>query len=1284
MFGRLEPFESPFFSTIRTEGLRYLTREGFMRRVIFGFMVLGLFAAVGMAQTTGRLSGSVSSPDGLIPGATVMVTDNQTGKSQNTITNATGAFKFEKLPFGIYTIKITSQGFKTYIANDVKIDAGQEYTLNPTLEVGDISVIVTVEAGADLINSSNAELSTTVSPKQILDLPIDGRNPLSLLSLQAGVNATAFNHVNGQRTSSTNFTRDGINVQDNFIRTGGFVQDRPSVDDTGEFTVTTQNSGADLGGGGSAQIRLITPRGGNEFHGAGYLYNRNNYFAANEFGNNAVGVEKPFLNRNQFGGKIGGPLPLPGFGVGTPWFHTGKAFFFVNYERFLLRQTTSKDVTVLKSQFRNGTFTYTDSGGTQRTVNILSGMGLDLSGPNAGVFTSAGGAIPVDPTIQTRVLDRAPGVGNGVDRNGILSQQLLFNQANNDTRDGLTMRFDFDINDSNGVYFVYKYNKNADDRTDIDGTFNVTPVNTQGGPTNTYLMSYTTVLGSNFTNEIRGAYSSSDPFFFRDPNFPTDYLIGGIPFTTNPQSTFQSQGRKTDQYTLQNNSSYSSGNHTLRFGIDYNAQRITSETNFGATPTFNISSTANPQTPGLTNALFPGGISSTDLSRANSLRYFLGGIVGSGSVAASFVNPSQGLVIGAPQIEDFKYDTYGLYFADSWRATRELTLNLGLRWDYFSPLKNPDLVYLEPDLEGASGVGDIRTNMLDPTGRYVLIGNNSGVPGQFFKADKNNFGPVLSFAYGPRDRGGFMNAIFGDTGVVRGGFRVGYINDEYVRGPDNAAGANAGLGRVTVNALVGGNPQFNRRFNSLPGFITPAAPVLPISFAQGNAANGFFFNTVFAVDPDIQMQRNHQYNLGFSREIGFDTAIEFRYVGGRSNNMVRGFDFNQVRIEGGGFLNDFLAARNNCRIAVAQSPTRYLDTGCSSAEMRGTGLPGQVTVGPTINGLLGFGIIRDYIQRGIVGQMALLYIQNGLNGFGGADLLLNPNAGVVDLLTNGGKYRYDSFQFEVRKRFTDGLQFQGNYTFGKTLSDIQGDGQTRFDPFLDYFNQGLEYARADYDRTHTININANYELPFGRGKWLLNRGGIVDKIFGGWQLTSIMNFSSGQPISIKDINGTLNRTGRSNRQTANSNLSIEEIRALTGLVFQDGRIYYINPSVISSVPGAGQGSATNGNLEPTVDNRFPGQVFFRAQPGQTGTLPRNFLDGPWYYNVDAGLIKNIRFGERFNVQFRAEAFNVFNKTNWFIGENSSIFDVDSSSFGQVSLDNNYGPRIMQFAVRLEF
>jgi hypothetical protein len=1235
-------------------------------------------SAIIFAQTTtGRLIGTVSGPDGLLPGATVTVTDTQTNREYTAVTDSDGSFQFEQLSFGVYTVRISQQGFKTFVATDVKIDANREYSLKPVLEIGSVEVEVTVQAGADLLNSSNGELSNTVSPRQVLELPINGRNPLALLNLQAGVNATS-SSINGQRSSSANYTRDGINVQDNFIRTGGFVQDRPTVDDTGEFAVITQNAGANFGGGGSTQVLLVTPRGGSDFHGALFEYNRNSRFAANTFGNNASNTKRPFLNRNQFGGKISGPAWIPGFGEGTPSWHKDKAFFFVSYERFLLRQTTPLTRRVLLSQYRDGTFTYRDTGGVLRTVNVLTGAGL--TGP---IPASQGGVLAVDPVIQARFLALTPSVGNGTLQNtgtaGSLTQSYVFNQNDNDTRNGFTGRFDVDLNDRNNVYFVYKFNDNKDDRQTDGGGFNQIPFGTQGGPTDFYLLSYNSTWGSNLTNEVRGAFNRSKPFFNQADNFPTNYLIGGLPLgLSSPEPSFQKQGRDTAQYTFQDNASYVWGDHALRFGADINAQRIRSQTNFNAVPIYNITTTGNTLTPRLTATLFPGGIGATDRTLADNLRYLLGGIVGSGTVAANFVGPGTGAVIGAPSLQKFEYETIGLYFADQWRVSSELTVNLGLRWDYFTPLRNPDQVYLEPDLHGANTIEEVKAAVLNPIGNYVLLGTNAGKPGHFFKPDLNNFGPNVSFAYSPRKVGGFLGGLLGRDGqtVFRGGFRLGYINDEYIRSADNAAAGNAGL-NFTLRANNAQN--INARFNSLPGFPAPPAINIPISFATGNTNAGNFFNTIFAIDPNLQTQQNMEYNFGVTREIGWDTAVEVRYVGGRSNSLVRGVDYNQVNVRANGFLTDFLTARNNCRILQA-SLNQPL---ASCADATGSqGLPGQSTNMPVFASLPGGGLLTNTAVTGPIAQgnaadLAILYVTNGLDG--NVPFLPNTNAGPVDVLINGGKYRYNALQAEIRRRFTNGLSFQANYTFQKILTDVQSDAQARFDPYLDNNQLAVENGRADYDRTHTINVNAIYELPFGKGKKFLNSGGWKNTVFGGWQVTSIVNVSSGAPLSIKDVDGTINRVARAGRQTAFSNLTAAQIKDLIGIFKVNGKIYYINPSVIGP-----DGSATNSNLEATGNSSFPGQVFFNVQPGQTGNLPRNFFNGPWYINWDAGLIKNISFNERMRLQLRGEAFNVLNHTNYFIADNSAIFDIDSTTFGQIAPTSTFSPRIMQFAVRFEF
>jgi hypothetical protein len=1225
-------------------------------------LILFTFAIITPAQSgTGRLTGVVAGTDGLVPGVAVTLTDGKTGRVYSTTTNDRGAYNFEHIPPGVYQLKVTADGFKSYVAKGIKIDTNRTYSLNPELEIGDVAVEVVVQAGSELINSANAELSTTVTPQQVLSLPLNGRNPLALLSLQAGVNPTAGNHINGQRTSSTNFTRDGINVQDNLIRTGAFVPDQPTVDDIDEFTVTTQNAGAELGNGASAQVNFITPRGESEFHGALFIYNRNARFAANTFGNNATKTAKPFLNRNQLGGKVSGPIVRD------------KIFFFASYERFLLRQTSARNARILLNQYRDGTFNYTDLAGVERTVNVLTGKGFRFPIPPAA-------QLPVDPTITARVLTEMPKQGNGVIQSGGLTQELAQNIRNNRTRDTLQTRVDADLNDKNNIYGVFRIVDETNDRPDVNFGFDKAPFAHTTATTKFLLGGWNTIIGSNFTNEFRAALNYSNPFFHEATKLPKDFIIGGLPFgLTNPQPTFQRQSRDTKQYTIQNNSTYSFGNHVMRFGFDYNSQDITATTNSNRIPEWRIANRSNRRVPRIPPILFPGGISGVDRNRANSLRALLGGIVGRGSVTAPYQS-GKGPVIGTERVRNLKYQTYGFYVSDQWRMRPDLTLTLGLRWDYFTPVENPDQVYLEPDLKGAETLNSMREALLDPDGRYVLLGNNAEKAGRFFKPDLNNFAPSFGVAWTPDFEKGPFAWLFGEGGktVIRGSFRLGYINDEHIRSVDNAAGVNPGLNFTrTLRHL-------DARFDDLPELELPEFTPPPYTFARQNRLDGNFFNTVFAIDPKLQMQRNMQYSFGIQREIGDNTAIEFRYVGSRSNNMVRGFDFNQLRITNqnpdASLLKIFLTARNNCRI-VKRAAKEFLDQGCTPfGYAGGQGLPGQVDLLFTpIFSLASIPAVRLLINEGTPADLGLFVVLIGRNPPGAASLLANNNAGVVDLITNGGKYRYDALQAEFRRRLSDGLRLQANYTFSKVLSDVPNDSQARFNPYLDFNNQGLEYSRADYDRTHTVNINATYELPFGQGKRFLNQGGAVDKILGGFELNGIVNISSGVPFSIKDINGTLNRRGRSNRQTANSSLTQSQIREQIGIFHKKGIVYFINPDFISP-----EGSATNGNVEAVPDRRFPNQVFFRVQPGETGTLQRSFLNGPWYFNVNMGLLKTIKFGERYKLQFRAEAFNFLNRTNFDIDENSNIFNVDSDTFGQIPLSSTYAPRIMQFALRFEF
>ena len=1242
------------------------SRPVFQSASLILFLALVAVVPTSFGQSaTGRLVGTVSGPDGVLANASVVVTDNQTKQSHTVTTNNEGAFIFPQLDVGVYSVNVSASGFKTFVATDVRIDVGKEYALNPTLEVGQIQESVTVIGGSDIINSTNAELSNTVTETQLLGLPINGRDPSALIQLQPGVSQGG--EVNGQRTSAQNITRDGLNVQDNFIREGNFNPDRPRIDDVSEFTVVTQNANASLGSGGSSQIQYVTARGGTEFHGSLYDYSQNAALASNGFFNNRNGIEKPPLNQNQFGGKVSGPIYLPHFGTGGRALEPSKkGFFFFAYEGLRLPQTTSTTRTILTPSARQGIFTYIDDNSVTRQFDVLGTQGLTTN-----------------PLISSRILANLPAVGNNNQvGDGLNTTGFTFNQRADVKINLATTRIDYDINDRKSINFVWHRTTDNFLRPDTDtGGFNSVPFGVQDSTTNELVGAYNWTINSRLNNEVRGGYQKSNPFF-NTGGLPTDFNIS-LPLTDSPENSFLPQGRTTKLYNIQDNAVYSRGSHSFRFGGQDNFYRIASfggasvptyfldNSNF---PNFGFVPANTPNVPPL--FIIPGLSDPNQVGIANALQSELAGLVGESQNTFNVTSRTSGFVPGAPVINTLNYDNLSFYLTDQWRIRPNLTLNLGLRYELFTGINDPSGLRLEVVTGGLNP----SAALLNPNGTFDFVGGNAGSSGQFFKSDKNNFAPNIGFAYTPNFKSKLIRGIFPGEGktVIRGGFSESYINDEYVRSPDNAL-QNQGLSVTPINFGL------TSLISSPPPVVSPPFNAPPLSFASINAlAPGA--NVAFLIDPTLQMPRVEQYNFGVQRELGFKSVLEIRYVGNRSNQLIRTVDLNQVDIRGNGFLNDYIRARSNLLLTGNAACTPAQNAGCQT-----------LTVFPQLvnGGSLNTSAVVNLLQNGSVADLARRYVTLGQTG--SVQILPNQNMGILDLLGNLGESNYNALQVELRRRFSQGLLLQANYTFQKTLDNISpgnpginSEDQTRVAAFLDNQNQHLDYGRADYDQTHVFNFNAVYDLPFGRGKHFFGTShGAVDRVVGGWQLGGILRINTGTPLTIVDPRGTLNRVGRSANQTALTSLTNDQISNLVGIFQQNGNVYYINPSVINS---DGRGAAAFG--QPA----FPGEVFFDNGPGQFGTLARSTINGPLFSQLDLSLTKNIKLSERMRFQIRADAFNVLNHTNFLTGlltpglglngTSNTIFNVNSTTFGQITQANTIGGtglnRIIQVAGRFEF
>jgi hypothetical protein len=308
------------------------------------------------------------------------------------------------------------------------------------------------------------------------------------------------------------------------------------------------------------------------------------------------------------------------------------------------------------------------------------------------------------------------------------------------------------------------------------------------------------------------------------------------------------------------------------------------------------------------------------------------------------------------------------------------------------------------------------------------------------------------------------------------------------------------------------------------------------------------------------------------------------------------------------------------------------------------------------------------IRSGEPADLATLYILNDFVTGPSTSFRTNPDSFVADLITNYSNSSYHAFQTEIRRRVAAGLLFQANYSFSKVLTDSSGSG-TRFDAFLDLKQPQLERARADFDVTHVFNANFVVPLPFGAGhRW---GGGRYERLLGGWNVSSIIGWQSGAPLSILSGRASLNRSARSGENTATTSLTKDELGDIVGFRMTDDGPYFIAPSAISS--------RDNSGVAPDGEPAFAGQEFFHPEPGELGTLQRRLFSGPSAFAFDLAVGKDTRIRESQQVSFGVKIQNVLNHPAFYSG--SQV--IGSTQFGRIG-GVLVGARVMEFHLRYSF
>ena len=762
-------------------------KMGFTRRLVMLLALISLMTTLVPAQvtTSGRLTGVVADANGaLIPKAQIAAKNDQTQTEYKTIANDEGQWTIPSIPNGTYTVSITAQGFKTTVAKEVKVDAGQVATLNTALETGGATEQVVVTGGAEVLQTESSSVATTIVGRQIGELPFSTRDALQLVLTLPGVmtpGTPRTSSLNGLPKGSVNLTLDGANIQDNFLRSsdGFFTSIQAKSDAVQEVTVTTATPGAESGGEGAVQIRFITKSGSPEYHGGAFWQYRSKTFNSNYYFNNIDGLPRDAFILRQFGGNLGGPIIIPGLLKSRD-----KVFFFANYEYFTLPNAYGSlavvgNETVLTNSARAGIFTYKDSSpaGTIRTVDLLA------------LAASKGFPGTQDPTI-------AKGLGlieEAIHKDGALTSRIAqgdynrldyqFQDPGKNIRWFPTIRLDANVTSKHHLEFIHNYQHYFSLPDGVNGQINVYPGSgiVVGSPGQTgsvhrntfsFVAAHRWTINDRLINEVRATSSGNGTSLFFQEFDPRLYGLwdgyaptgGGYIYGFRNRAS-QSR-RNTPVKGLSDNITTLQGAHTLNLGFAFT--RVASFTQAVSTqviPTIAFGlATGDPVNTGSTSLFtttnFPNS-TSTQRGDAGLLYALLTGRVTSIGRSATLNEKTRGFDF-VPFTERNHQNEFAVYAQDAWKARPNLTFNYGLRWEFEPSPINDNLVYTRTGIDGIFGVSG-RGNLFKP-------GVFEGKPTQFslltegekgFNTRHKDFGPSLGFAWSPNVRGGWLGKIVG-------------------------------------------------------------------------------------------------------------------------------------------------------------------------------------------------------------------------------------------------------------------------------------------------------------------------------------------------------------------------------------------------------------------------------------------------------------------------------------------------------------------------------------------
>ncbi len=1245
-------------------------------------LLLGNCLQAAAQSTNASLTGTVSdTSSAVIPAATVTAQNVQTGVTLTSPTNEAGVYNFPSLQPGKYRVSAEKTGFKKYVYTDVTLELSDRITLNFGLDVAAIaSDVVEVNASVDTrLAIGNNSVGGVISGKKVQDLPLPNRDALGLVLTQSGINGSNFS---GARIGTLNISRDGVNVQDQRINVGLQSTVFTSVDLVQEVRVVTSPADAEFGRG-SGQVQMITRSGTNEFHGSLFESHRNTALNANSWFNNQRGTNprtgeevspRDILIRNQFGGRLGGPI----------W--KNKTFFHALYEGQRIATKDAITTTVFTDTARRGIYRFypgVQNGNANALTPTVDFQGNPVRPAAATGELQSVNLLDRDPNrraisaVTQQYISQMPLPNNFQAGDGLNTAGFTWQLPGTSNFDHLSVKIDHSISAKHQLAFSFTREAGSN----LNGFMAQNLPGTPGGNTEQkdffYSLQLISTLSPNLVNEAR--YGALRPRL----RFNAPWEVAGLDALpkagsqayvvdygtiTDPLNISNDpQGRISPSYQFFDSLTWQKNRHTFKGGVE---MRFVSTNGFNS---FDVMPRAVTGSGGaaVQNVTTITGIGQNATAAVNILNDLAGSL---GSIRQAFNSPggaSPTFLAGEGKQRTWQQREFSFFFKDDFKLRPNLTLNLGMRYEFYGvPYdangKTVGLVGGSSSIFGLSGksLSDLFKPGVLPGAATQLeqVGKNSVNPDRLlFDNDLNNFAPAVGFSWAPK----FLGE---NKTVIRAGYGIGYERNS-LRLLDVLAGDQPGLRSVTTFTQTGFLNLANAPF-PLSAIGTPLSLVPLTDRTQ----------TVRAYDTNQRTPYVQNFNVSVQRSITNDMVIEARYVGNKGTRLIRGYDLNEANIFENGLLEAFNAVVAGGTHPLLERIFNGLNLGLGA--INGT----TVTAGASLRSNAN---TRDFFAFNNPGSFAN-YL-NTTNNFvtNRGDLLrraglpenfivANPQFASARLTSNLASSSYHSFQLDFTKRFSNNWTWQSNYTFSKALGEEEGAGQEIIDSYRTLRNLRLDKRRMSFDVRHIWRNSGTFQLPIGPGgKFLTSSNGVLSRLFERWQIGAIYNVFSGSPLTIAANRGSFNQftdttpnlVGAFSPGTGSVAVGADAVRYF-------GNLTQIADPSIARITTL-QGLQARSTLRAIAD-ASGNPLLVNPLPGQLGSLAPAYIEGPGTFRLDLNVLKRVKIKENLDFQFTANFIDALNTPQW----GNPNTDINSVNFGRIT--GAGGARVIVLEARINF